>query len=166
MRTLTASTTIDDLDEFLAAIDTISETTDAVIQCFDADYIAGDRHLRRAVELAERARQQGTAVARDPAVEILLYAAGRRQINQALDMGVDNGPTDVVAVINGGDEPAAETALRELLGVPDPGADTVSPGDAETIKTFFDIGDAEAAVVDGDLETIVVERVALLDVKK
>jgi len=30
---------------------------------------------------------------------------------------------------------------------------------------FFDIGDREVAVVDGDLEDIVLERVALLDVE-
>jgi len=165
MKTVTATTTIDDLDSFLAEIDAISEATDAAIQCFDADYVAGESHLRRAVELAERAREQGTAVAREPAVEILLYAAGRRQINQALEMGVDEGETDVVSVVSDGDERAAEARVRELLGVTDTD-DPVSLGDEDTIKAFFDIGDREVAVVDGDLEDIVLERVALLDVEK
>lgn len=165
MRTIAATTTIDDLDGFLAEIDAISEATGAAIQCFDADYVAGDRHLRRAVELAERAREHGTAVAREPAVEILLYAAGRRQINQALEMGVAEGDSDVVSVVSGGDEAAAEQQVRELLGASDAGRD-VPRGDAETIRTFFDIGDAEVGVVDGDLEDIVIERVALLDVEK
>ena len=165
MRTVTATMTIDDLDGFLADIEAISEATDAAIQCFDADYVAGDRHLRRAVELAERAREQGTAVAREPAVEILLYAAGRRQINQALEMGVDEGETTVVGVVSGGDEAAAEQRVQELLGTTGT-ADPVSLGDAETIRVFFDIGDREVAVVDGDLEDIVLERVALLDVEK
>jgi len=164
MKTVTATTTIDDLDDFLAEIEAISEATGAAIQCVDADYVAGDRHLRRAVELAARAREQGTAVAREPAVEILLYAAGRRQINQALEMGVSEGKAGVVAVVSGGDEAAAEQRVRELLGAT--GADEGVPsGDADTIKTFFDIGDAEMAVVDGDLEAIVLERVALLDVE-
>ena len=165
MRTVTATMTIDDLDGFLADIEAISEATDAAIQCFDADYVAGDRHLRRAVELAERAREQGTAVAREPAVEILLYAAGRRQINQALEMGVSEGEGDVVGVVSGGDEAAAEQRVQELLGTTGT-ADPVSLGDAETIRVFFDIGDREVAVVDGDLEDIVLERVALLDVEK
>ena len=165
MRTVTATMTIDDLDGFLADIEAISEATDAAIQCFDADYVAGDRHLRRAVELAERAREQGTAVAREPAVEILLYAAGRRQINQALEMGVSEGEGDVVGVVSGGDERAAETRVCELLGVTDTD-DPVSLGDEDTIRAFFDIGDREVAVVDGDLEDIVLERVALLDVEK
>ena len=165
MRTVTATMTIDDLDGFLADIEAISEATDAAIQCFDADYVAGDRHLRRAVELAERAREQGTAVAREPAVEILLYAAGRRQINQALEMGVSEGEGDVVGVVSGGDERAAETRVRELLGVTDTD-DPVSLGDEDTIRAFFDIGDREVAVVDGELEDLVLERVALLDVEK
>ena len=165
MKTITATTTIDDLDEFLADIEAISEATGAAIQCFDADYVAGDRHLRRAVELADRAREQGTAVARDPAVEILLYAAGRRQINQALEMGVSEGKAGVVAVVSGGDKAAAEQRVRELLGATNAG-DGVPPGDADTIRSFFDVGDAEVGVVDGELEDIVIERVALLDVEK
>ncbi|TQQ80588.1 KEOPS complex subunit Cgi121 [Halonotius roseus] len=169
MKTVTATTTIDDLDSFLADIDAISEATDAAIQCFDTDYIAGESHLRRAVELAERAREQGTAVAREPAVEILLYAAGRRQINRALEMGVDEGETDVVSVVSGGDEAAAEQQVRELLGATDAsndGDDSIPRGDTETIRAFFDIGDRELTVVDGELEDIVLERVALLDVEK
>ena len=165
MKTITATTTIDDLDEFLADIEAISEATGAAIQCFDADYVAGDRHLRRAVELADRAREQGTAVAREPAVEILLYAAGRRQINQALEMGVSEGKAGVVAVVSGGDEAAAEQRVRELFGATD-AVDGVPPGDADTIRSFFDVGDAEVGVVDGELEDIVIERVALLDVEK
>jgi len=167
MNTVAAPTTIDDLDEFLADIEAISEATGATIQCFDADYVAGDRHLRRAVELAARAREQGTAVADDPAVEILLYAAGRRQINQALEMGVDEGESSVVGVVTGGDETAAERQLREVLGATAADdTDRVILGDEETLRSFFDIGDAEVAVADGDLESIVLERVALLDVEK
>ncbi|MFQ3475569.1 KEOPS complex component [Halonotius sp. F2-221B] len=168
MRTVTATTTIDDLDDFLAEIEAISEATGATVQCFDADYVAGNRHLRRAVELAARAREQGTAVADDPAVEILLYAAGRRQINQALEIGVSEGDAAVVSVVSGGDEAAAEQQMRELLGASDAShaGDGSTLGNEDTIRAFFDIGDAELAVVDGDLEAIVIERVALLDVEK
>ena len=168
MRTVTAATTIDDLDDFLAEVEAISEATGATVQCFDTDYVAGDRHLRRAVELAARAREQGTAVADDPAVEILLYAAGRRQINQALEMGVSEGDADVVSVVIGGDEAAAEQQMRELLGETDTSdaIDDSTLGDTATIRAYFDIGDAELAVVDGDLEDMVIERVALLDVEK
>ena len=163
MKLLARATTIDDLDSFLAEIDAISEETGATIQCFDADYVAGHRHLRRAVDLAARAREQKTAIADDPAVEILLYAAGRRQINRALEMGVEAGSSDVVAVITGGGEDAAEAEIEELLGN---NAESVTLGDRETIRAFFDIGDRELRVVDGEIEHVVLERVALLDVEK
>ena len=165
MKTVAATTTIEDIDAFLADIEAISDATGAAVQCFDADYVAGERHLRRAVTLAARAREQGTAVANDPAIEILLYAAGRRQINQALEIGVDEGELDVAGVVTGGDEAAAARRLADRLDTTVAG-DGVGAGDRETIKSFFEITDSELAVVDGDLEAVVLERVALLDVEK
>lgn len=165
MKTVTATTTLDDIDEYLADIETISEATGAVVQCFDGAYVAGDRHLRRAVTLAARAREQGTAVAHDPAIEILLYAAGRRQINQALEMGVDAGESDVVGVVTGGDEQAAAQQLADRLGTATTDGEGAC-GDEATIRSFFSITETELAVVDCDIEALVIERVALLDVKK
>jgi Uncharacterized conserved protein len=165
VKSVAATTTIEDIDAFLADIEAISDATGAAVQCFDADYVAGERHLRRAVSLAARAREQGTAVAHDPAIEILLYAAGRRQINQALDMGVSAGEIDVAGVVTGGDEAAAARRLADRLDTTatDEG---VGVGDTETLKSFFSITDRELAVVDGGIDAVVLERVALLDVKK
>ena len=151
---------IEDLDTLLNEISRISDDTGSTIQLFDADYVAGERHLRRAAELASRTVDRGTAIARDPAVELLLYAAGRRQINWALEMGVGEGSQAVVGVVDGGDEAAAVTAVEALFASTDP----VEWGDRETLQAFFDIGAAELAVVDGDLESVVLERVALLAV--
>ncbi|ERH02738.1 MAG: hypothetical protein J07HN6_00778 [Halonotius sp. J07HN6] len=165
MKSVVATTTIEDIDAFLADIEAISDATGAAVQCFDADYVAGERHLRRAVSLAARAREQGTAVAHDPAIEILLYAAGRRQINQALDMGVSAGEIDVAGVVTSGDEAAAAQRLADRFDTTatDEG---VGVGDTETLKSFFSITDRELAVVDGGIDAVVLERVALLDVKK
>ncbi len=168
---------IGDLEAFLTEIRTISNETGSTVQCFDARYVAGDRHLRRAVELAERAIEQETAIARDPAVEILLYAAGRRQINQALEMGVSEGVQSVVGVVTGGRETAASQQLQsyfeqinssdDRLDSDEPlnSADQLTCADETTLTTFFQISDAERSVVDEDLESIVIERVALLAVE-
>jgi len=153
---------IKDLDAFLNEITRISDDTGSTIQLFDADYVAGERHLRRAAEMAGQAVERGSAIARDPAVELLLYAAGRRQINRALEMGVGEGSQAVVGVIDGGDEAAAVAAVEDLLAA----AESIEWGDKETLKAFFDIGAAELAVVDGDLESVVLERVALLAVEQ
>ena len=152
---------IEDLDSFLNTINQISEQTGSTIQFFNADYVAGERHLRRAAELARRAVDRGTTIARDPAVELLVYAAGRRQINRALEMGVSEESMAVVGVVDGGDEHAAVASLEALLVSTDP----VEWGDSSTLKAFFEISDAERAVVDGGIESIVLERVALLAVE-
>ena len=162
MKTVDGRAEIADLDSLLNEINTISDDTGSTIQLFDADYVAGERHLQRAAELADRASANGTTIARDPAVELLLYAAGRRQINRALEMGVGEGSQAVVGVIDGGDEAAAATAVEDLLAA----TESVEWGDSETLRAFFDIGAAEEAVVDGDIESIVLERVALLAVEQ
>lgn len=152
---------IEDLDEFINEIDQIRDETGSTIQFFNADYVASERHLRRAAELAQRAGERGTTIARDPAVELLVYAAGRRQINRALEMGVSEGSLAVVGVIDAGDESAAVAAVEELLWSTEP----VEWGCRETLTNYFDISDAELAIVDGDLESVVLERVALLAVE-
>jgi KEOPS complex subunit Cgi121 len=162
MKLVDGRSEIENLDSFLNKLGQISDETGSTIQFFNADYVAGERHLRRAAELAGRAVDRGTAIAREPAVELLLYAAGRRQINRALEMGVGEGSLAVVGVVDGGDEDAAEAAVAELLASTDP----IEWGDRETLTTFYDIDEAEESVVDGDIESIVLERVALLAVEQ
>jgi KEOPS complex subunit Cgi121 len=154
--------TVEDVDAFVGAVGSVADETDATVQVFDARYVAGETHLRRAVELADRAIGRGENVARDRAVEILLYAAGRRQIDDALAMGVSAGETPVVAVVDGGDEEAAAARLRDLF-VP---RQTLGRYDEDRVREFFDVSDAELATVDGDIESLVCERVALLNVEK
>jgi KEOPS complex subunit Cgi121 len=120
---------IEELDDFLASIGDLEAKFDCAIQVFDADYVLGRDHLRTAVEHADRAFDRGENVARERAVEILLYAAGRRQINRALQMGVSEGESDVVVVVHNpeGDELAeknAAKAVRNLLGDASVSADT------------------------------------------
>ncbi|MDR5673719.1 KEOPS complex subunit Cgi121 [Halalkaliarchaeum sp. AArc-GB] len=155
---------VDDLEEFLAAVDRITAETGAIVQVFDARYVVSREQLERAVELAERARDRGEEIARDPAVEILLYAAGRRQIDRALEMGIEEGETPAVAVVvgNDGDESAAAAALGSLFA----DADTLGEYDETRVREFFDVSTAELAAVDGGLADVVLERVALLDVEK
>lgn len=166
--------TIDDLEYVLDRLDDIGDDHNCTIQAFDARYVAGRRHLERALELADRAIAREDAIADDRGVEILCYAAGRRQINRALAMGLQEGETPAVVLVSSqksesegndgdvGNETAAATAVRELL---EP-ADTLGEFDPDTIREYFDIGDAEVEATDRDLEDLVVERVALLTVEK
>jgi KEOPS complex subunit Cgi121 len=157
--------TVDDLDAFLDRLNAVAADHGVTVQAFDARYVVGRDHLERAVELADRAIARGENVARNRGVEILLYAAGRRQIDDALTMGVSEGRTPVVVLVSGDDESAKRAAAAAVDDLLDPGA-TLGEADAELVRSFFDVTAAELDAVDGDLADLVVERVALLDVEK
>lgn len=172
--------TVEDVDGFVAALGGIADEYGVTVQAFDARYVVSARHLERALELADRERSRGEAIARDRAVEVLLYAAGRRQITRALELGVDEGETPVVVLVDSeprsgsegssgrspragpGDEAGASAAVAELL---EP-AETLGAYDETRVREFFDVGDAELAATDATLEDLVVERVALLVVER
>ena len=192
---LTGTVSVSDVDAFVERLQEAGATHGVTVQAFDARYVVGRAHLERAVELADRALARGENVADDRAVEILLYAAGRRQIDRAFEMGVSTGERPVVVLVdepdrdgtpdgggspdgpaNGDDrddvtdaERSGAAALRESLGVDAVGESDGGPVaayDRGRVCEFFDVGDAELAAVAGELPDVVCERVALLDVEK
>lgn len=159
--------TVDDLDAFLDRLNRITADHGVTVQAFDARYVVGRTHLERAVELADRAMAREENVARDRGMEILLYAAGRRQIDDALEMGVSEGRSPVIVLVSDADgdgsaEADAADAVGDLL---EPGA-TLDEVDADRVRAFFDVTESELDATDCDLADLVVERVALLDVEK
>ncbi|MDZ5812942.1 KEOPS complex subunit Cgi121 [Halorubrum sp. AD140] len=169
-----------DLDAFLADLDGVAEETGAVVQAFDADLVVSATQLREAARLAARAIARGEAVARDPGVEILLYAAGSRQIDRALELGVAEGERAAVVLVSdfgdvsGADRPPADLdeaveGVRGLAvgsaGIID-GDDLNGAFDADRVREFYGVTDRELAATTGDLADVVRERVTLLDVEK
>ncbi|MFC7187501.1 KEOPS complex subunit Cgi121 [Halorubrum yunnanense] len=172
-RLVRGTVVIDDLDAFLSRLDEIGTETGAVVQAFDADLVVSDDHLSAATRLAARAIARGEAVARDPGVEVLLYAAGRRQIDRALTLGVSGGEQRAVVVVAdfggvpGAGRPSADLdAAVAALGEMTTAADATAEFDAERVRAFYDVSDSELAATAGDLADVVRERVALLDVEK
>jgi KEOPS complex subunit Cgi121 len=106
-----------DVDTFVDELTTVGAATGTTVQAFDAELVVGREHLERALELADRAFERGENVARDRGVEVLLYAAGRRQIHRALEMGVDEGETPVVVLVAAerGAVSGGEAADREAV---------------------------------------------------
>ena len=166
MALLLCELAIDDLDAFLGALTQIGDRYGSTVQAFDARYVAGPKHLERALTLADRALDRGTNVARDRAVEVLCYAAGRRQIDQALELGVTEGDTRAVFLVDGPDETGSVRALEDTLSFE--AVDTPLPWgrDEALIESYFSITAAERAATDATLEDLVCERVALLEVEK
>ena len=167
--------TVDDVDEFVERLGAVGDEHGVTVQAFDAGSVVDRGHLERAVVLADRAFDRGENVARDRSVEILCYAAGRRQIERALAMGVSAGETPAVvlvddAAVEGESENGvpSERAAVETVGSMhtfEP-ATTLGEYDPDRVCEFFDVSEAELATVDGDLSALVHERVALLDVEK
>lgn len=172
MEVVEGEITVEGIEDFLADLDAIGEEYGVAVQALDARYVVDREHLRRAVELADRAFERGDAIARERSVEILLYAAGTRQIDRALTLGLDEGTHPAVVVVHapdsdgdgGGDEAAAAAAVRDLAAV-EPGP-TLGEYDEERVREWFEVGDAELAATDAGLAALVRERVALLTVEK
>lgn len=173
MKVVEGTASVEDVDAFVERLAAVGEDHGVAVQAVDARLVTGRAHLRAAVDHAVRAVERGENVARDPAVELLLYVAGRRQISQALAVGVDAGETPAAVVVDAalaraadpdaaGDEAGAAAAVRDLLD-PEP---TLGRTDEGRVRAFFDVTDAEVAATDADLSALVRERVALLDVEK
>jgi KEOPS complex subunit Cgi121 len=167
MRIVTGVPTVG-VETLLDRLDEVSAAHDVAAQAFDARYVAGRAHLDRAVALADRERARGEGIARDRAVEFLLYAAGRRQIDRALAMGASEGAPTVVVVAGGGEgESEAETRAAEAVAALDGfDAGSVALGDPATLRDFFAVSAAELDAAGGDLAGLVRERVALLVVER
>ena len=160
---LEGSIYIEDNETFIKKIKRISEEKKSVIQALDADKLAGYQHLRFAVEKAMGSFENGRNIANDLAKEILLYAAGTRQINRALKMGTHKGRNNIVLVVVG--EPF--DILSEF--------NEISPGSVlqynesknMALKEIFNITEDEIEAAGTDkIPELVLERVALVDVMK
>ncbi|MEF8774040.1 MAG: KEOPS complex subunit Cgi121, partial [Halobacteriales archaeon] len=160
MRLIEGVATVEDVDAFLDDLDVVAGETGATVQAFDARYVMGEAHLRRALELADRAFERGENVARERGVEVLLYVAGRRQIDRALAMGVGEGEHRVVVLVDGGNEGDAAARIEDLLSPAD--ALGVEHAEPKRVQEFFGIDGDELAATDGTLQDVVLERVALL----
>jgi KEOPS complex subunit Cgi121 len=153
---------IENKELFLKKIKEISMRKNLAIQAFDADKLAGKEHLTFAIEKALDSFKKGTNVANDLAKEIMLYAAGTRQIKRALKIGVHDGLNNIAMV-----------AVGEMIDLS--AFDEIMPGNVlqysrskdSALMDIFNITEEEieAAGADKILE-LVLERVALVDVIK
>jgi len=189
MYVLEGIATVDDVTAFVEDLAAIGDDHDCVVQAFDARLVAGYDHLATATRYAARAHRRDDAVARDPAVEILVYAAGRRQIRRALELGVDEGETPAAVVVADefpADPVAASDAEADCIDAVADRLDDAAvvgsgpsdgPGEAdgdrrrdlaatdpEHVREFFDVGDPEVGATDAALAALVRERVVMLSI--
>jgi KEOPS complex subunit Cgi121 len=153
---------IENKELFLKKIKEISTGKNIAIQAFDADKLAGKEHLTFAIEKALDSFKKGTNIANDLAKEIMLYAAGTRQINRAVKTGVHDGWNNIALVAVGDmidlsafDEITPQNVLQ------------YSGSKKSALMDIFNITEEEIEAAGADkIPELVLERVALVDVMK
>jgi KEOPS complex subunit Cgi121 len=153
---------IDNTEKFLGKIKKTSKDKNIVIQAFDADKLAGEEHIRFAVKKAMNSFKSGRNIANDPGKEIMLYAAGTRQINRAMKLGVHNGENNIVLVAIG--EVFDISAFNEIIPRP---VLQYNSSKKDALSEIFNITKEELKVCGEDkIPELVIERIALVDVMK
>jgi KEOPS complex subunit Cgi121 len=159
---------IQDRTGFLRRIQKIMAESDTHIVCFDADKLTGINHVRSAVDHAVRSFKEGNPISNTIEMEALLYASGSRQTSIGASFGIHEGKNHIYICCF----PLRE-GVMDALGVLvrfceecDPWK-TIDNQKREELMRLFEIAEEElATTVDSDLEGLVLERVALLDVAR
>ncbi len=161
---------VDDVDDYLDELHGVEDRHGVAVQAFDTRYLTGPRHLRFAAGKARRAFERGEEVADSFGMELMLYAAGTRQISAATEIGVSAGgcPTADADTPNPSNDPPDMVSEQALEAV----EETLKLGDADyfdrsLVREFFEVSDIEVeAVGERKLSLLVLERVSLLDINK
>jgi KEOPS complex subunit Cgi121 len=165
--------TISDIDDFLSKIQSFSQTKGIVVQACDARMVYGKDHLMSAAIHAHRAFRQGTNATNSLPLEILLYAAGERQIHKAIKkIGVKQGRQCIAFILiderkRQGREKQYEATIEALLRLLHCARDdTVLQGDRDTLKRFG-VSDPEIQTIPKDkYGDLILEKIAMVDIIK
>lgn len=164
---------IKNIDSFVEQLLLFSKKENLVIQVFDAAAICGKDHLISATTHAQRAFKQGTNATNSLALEILLYAAGERQIQKAIQrIGVKKGKQEIAFVLtndkilktnNRIEKTVVKKLLRTFHLISD---ETVLNGDRTTLKRFGFTEKEISTVPESNYGDLILEKIALVDVIK
>lgn len=98
---------IDNIDDFLKIFNDLKEknlsyknSSESIIQVFDAKAIAGEKHLNHAILHALNAFERNENLANDLGIEISIRLSAQRQISKALNIvGVKKGEMDICVLM-------------------------------------------------------------------
>jgi tRNA threonylcarbamoyladenosine modification (KEOPS) complex Cgi121 subunit len=163
---------VGDVDSFISRV--MEALPGVRFQAFDADRVAGWRHLFFAAVNAVGAFEGGRGISRSLEVEALLYASCRDQISQAFEVVGVSDRTVRVALLVLGESPeetvGAFTEVSGVIGVPDDSVLELSGVKRVELKSVFGVSDAELGAVRGPAEEaltkLIVERGALLPLRR
>ena len=163
---------IQDIEHFLEQTSKIVNVKQIDFQVFDGEMIYGKNHLISAFEHAKRAMKQDENTCNSLAMEILLYASGKRQLKQAIPkMGIKKD-SEEIAFIFFNKKIGKKTRFDESLL--DSIAETFSlkrddkiiEGDINTVRKFGIEKDEIDTVSENEYGDLILERVAMVDLLK
>jgi KEOPS complex subunit Cgi121 len=168
-----AQGTLNDIDLFLADLLSFSKKENIVIQALDADLVYGKDHLISAASHAIRACEQKTNATNSLALEILLYAAGERQIQKAIKkIGVKKGKQGIAFVLvdeakRPSDRKTYDAVVNRLLKTFHfKRDDKILEGDINTLKRFGITAQELRTVPENKYADMILEKIAMIDIIK
>lgn len=161
---------IRNVDEKLKKIQ--GEYPGKVFQLFNADMVAGEKHLFYAAVNAVGAQSGGYAISRNLEVETLLYASCQDQISKGLRILGLTQKTRRVAVLvfsdNKDEAKRVAQMITESIGEPDDGVLDVSPEKYESLKKAYGVSEVSIKTVGSNpydaLTSLIIEKGALLPI--
>lgn len=161
---------ISSVNDFIDQVNDFAIKHKICIQLLDANLVFGKNHIISAFEHAKRAMNQGSASTHSLEMELLLYAAGERQIKHAISkMGLKKNNTSFVIIFLYDSQIKKEINiiidmfLRTFHLTED---DSVLEADESILTEFGITKQAIASVRKDQLVQLVLEKVALLDIIK
>lgn len=164
--------TIKDVDYFVQQLLAFSKQENVVIQALDAHLVYRRDHLISAAEHALRACEQKTNATNSLALEILLYAAGERQIQKAISkIGVKQGKQTIAFVLVDNQKTNNRKAYdgivdRLLKTFKCTRDDKVLEGNRDTLKRFGITNQELLTEPENKYGDLILEKVAMVDVMK
>lgn len=154
-----------DLKQMLKTVEKITKEYGMELQLVDASKVFGKEHLELATQKAIRAFEEKRNFGKTLAVEVLLYASGKRQISQAIKfMGLKEGIKELGAIVITDQNKKIPQNLPKLLGLDKD--DEVLAGSDEVLEAFGIGPQARKGVPKDRWGDLVLEKVALLDLEK
>jgi KEOPS complex subunit Cgi121 len=149
----------------LKKVEQISKELNIELQLVDASKVYGMEHLEIAAEKAIRAFNEGRNFGKTLAVEVILYASGKRQIAQALKfMGLREGIKELGAVAISGPGDNIPPDIEKRLGLER--NDEVLEGSDDVLEAFGIGPEMRKGIPKGRWGDLILERVSLLDIEK
>jgi KEOPS complex subunit Cgi121 len=161
-----ATVEINDRAGFLHRIQEMMAEFQTHIVCFDADKLSGVNHVHSAVDHAVRSFDEGSPISNTVEMEALLYASGSRQTSIGASFGIHEGENHVYICCFPPREDIWDALAIQVCfcECEDPWSITGREKRAN-LMTLFDVSEEElATTIDQDLEGLILERVALLEV--